>query len=305
MLSKLFGQGALDKRRFQATLRRYDEAAGYDDWHRHCQAAYDGPTDPTYPGDPGDPAGRLDDRGVERVRVLEPARAADALSRLRAGSRGRLEAKSRDYEEVFEIADRPLLDELFGAIFAGPLDAKITSWFASHYLIYWWLLGRALPGRTAERSFLWHCDKGPSRHLKLLVYLNPSAAHRGATEFLDRPATDAIAETGYIFGRTAKRKGDLTGLARAHGIALEPIRFALDAGEAILFQPSRVLHKGVLPEHGERWVLAFCLLPSPMPWAIVHHRTGRAGPARDFAWHLQAQALADQIGMPEDPTTAN
>ena len=79
MLSKLFGLGTLDKRRFQATLRRYDKAGGYGDWHRRCQAAYDGPSAPT---------GRLDDQGVERVRVLEPARAGDALGRLRAAARG-------------------------------------------------------------------------------------------------------------------------------------------------------------------------------------------------------------------------
>ncbi len=295
MLSKLFGQDALDKRRFQATLRRYDEAGGYGDWHRRCQAAYDGPSAPT---------GRLDDQGVERVRVLEPACAGDALGRLRAAARGSLAAKSRDYEEVLEIADRPLLDELFGAIFSGPLDAKITGWFASRYLIYWWVLGRAMPGRKAERSFLWHCDKGPSRHLKLLVYLNPTAAHGGGTEFLDRPATDAFAETGYIFGPTAKRSSDLAGLARAHGIAFQPIRFTLAAGEAILFQPSRVLHKGLLPERAERWVLAFCLLPSPVPWTLVHHRTDGAGPARDFAWHPRAKALADQLGKLEDAAAA-
>ncbi len=292
MLGKLFGRSALDTRRFEATIRDYDEVRGYGDWHRRCQAAYDGPADLIGP---------LDDQGVERVRVLEPARAADALDQLRAASRGCLETKSRYYSERHEITDRALLDGLFGESFSGPLDAKITNWLASHYMIFWWNLSTAMPRRKAERAFLWHCDSGPSRYLNLLIYLNPTAEHGGGTEFLDRSTTDAIAESGYIFGPTRKRKADLANIARAWGIAIQPIQFDLDAGEGILFQPSRVLHKGLLPDRGERWTLAFCLLPSPVPWRIVHDRTGSTGPAQDYSWFTQAQALEDRIGQANCP----
>jgi hypothetical protein len=61
-----------------------------------------------------------------------------------------------------------------------------------------------------------------------------------------------------------------------------------EAGEAVLFQPARLLHRGISPTRGPRLTVTLCLLPS----LVDCRRALRAGAMSDFAidemWHDDA-----------------
>ena len=125
---------------------------------------------------------------------------------------------------------------------------------------------RSDPGGEPNVSFSWHCDGGPTKHLKVLLYLNGSDEHGGNTRFLDRATTDAFKKIGYVFCDIDHRLDDLAALAGEHGIAYRPLEAPMRTGEAILFEPANVLHKGVWPTRAPRYLLQICIVPSPMPW---------------------------------------
>src|SRR5690606_40431530 len=115
-------------------------------------------------------------------------------------------------------------------------------------------------------AFKWHCDKGPSSHLKLIVYLNPTREHGGNTEFMDVEDTAAVARRGYLFGWSKTRTDDVAHLSRLAGRPLGTELRERAAGEAVLFQPSRLLHRGISPTRGDRLAATLCLLRSPADW---------------------------------------
>ncbi len=287
MLGTLLGRSERDARRFERTLHSFDRKRGYEQWHRQCRSAH-GLL-------PAAEDRRLEETGVLRLPVLSPREAGRTLERLRAGASG-IDSKTR-VVQVFDVSDRSAVAETFEQVFTGPVDRAIGAWFGSEYLIYWWALDSTLPGRDSQRSFLWHCDKGPTSHLKLLLYLNPTAEHGGNTEFIAKAATRAIGRTGYIYGPVGKRRSDLRPLTEKAGIEFETFSYDMAAGDAIVFEPARVLHRGILPATAPRWVLSFCLLPSPLPWKTVFARTGGLVTG-DFAWRPHASELDQLIGSP-------
>jgi hypothetical protein len=144
-------------------------------------------------------------------------------------------------------------------------------------------------------SFRWHCDKGPSAHLKLIVYLNPTAAHGGNTEFMDLADTRAVAERGYLFGWSKIRTGDVAHLAELAGRSLATCLREREAGEAVLFQPGRVLHRGVSPTRGERLTATLCLLPSPVNWQRAFDSETLSDLAVDEKWHDDALVFLAEL----------
>jgi hypothetical protein len=95
-----------------------------------------------------------------------------------------------------------------------------------------------------------------------------------------------------------KRTGDLAVLERIAGRPLHPIRRERRAGEAVLFQPSRVLHRGISPTRGARFVLTLCLLPSPVPWQEALRRNAITDLAADEKWHDHAGEILEKLGVP-------
>lgn len=161
-----------------------------------------------------------------------------------------------------EIVSAPAVTEIGPVLDA--LDQKIAGHFGSEYLVCSYAEHRTPPARKEARSFLWHCDRGPKRFLKVLLYLNDG--HGGNTEFLDRAATAELEHVGYVFGPNRRRLSDLSGIARRHGIPYQPRRWPIQAGQAFLFEPSGVLHRGIVPTIAERRTLSIMLVPSPIPW---------------------------------------
>lgn len=214
----------------------------------------------------GFPPHGLDDltrRGFEVVTVLDKATSDDLAQRARQAG-DQVDLATLKQEEVRGV---------LGAIFSEELDAKIKFYFQSHYAVIFFMLFQTLPiedndllPEEASVSWGWHCDGGPRRHLKMMVYLNPKDEHDAATEFLDRATTELFNRIGYVFCPLVHRVSDLSDLAEHYGIDYEPVRISPDAGEAIVFEPAAALHRGAPPTFGARSVLQLGLIPSPVPW---------------------------------------
>ena len=226
------------------TKALYDHKAGYAKLHFICQRSYR--------REPADFESDLTRDGIERLPVLDEAECAKLRTMIDADS---------DFlrHHLFRVS-------LMAKIFTGAVDRRISGYFGSEYLPLWCRFFRNDPAGDRNISFSWHCDGGPTKHLKLLLYLNASQEHGGNTQFLDRPTTDAFKGIGYVFCDINHRLDDLSALAERHGIPYAPMEAPVRTGEAILFEPANVLHKGVWPTRGSRYLLQICIVPSPMPW---------------------------------------
>ena len=229
-------------------------------------------------------------RGFEYPSVLSPRRARELLCRVSADDQTTVKkgnANLRGYH-LDDRARRVLLD----AVLTPEVDAMLTGFFASEYLVYWISVTVTPPDPERQTvSFRWHCDKGPAAHLKLLVYLNGTPEHGGNTEFIDLADTEGVARRGYVFGRTRHRTADVERLARIAGRPITPRRQPLHAGDGVVFQPARVLHRGILPTHAPRYALTLCLLPSPVHWCEALDRGVMADLNVNDKWPAHASEL--------------
>lgn len=271
-----------DPERADATWRMFDHDRHYADYLAHCQAAFR--REPAPPADP-----QLGQRGYTYLRALTPDASQQVATEMVQRSQLQKLKKDDRHLEGFRIADRPWLADMLGQVLQGPTDASIAGFFRSEYLVHWvtFSLTRQAPEQPIV-SFKWHCDKGPSSHLKLIVYLNPTVDHGGNTEFMDLEDTLAVARRGYLFGWSKTRTGDVAHLSRLAGRPLATEVRERDAGEAVLFQPSRVLHRGVSPTRGDRLAATLCLLPSPVPWRQAFDSEAMSDLAVDEKWHDDA-----------------
>jgi hypothetical protein len=60
------------------------------------------------------------------------------------------------------------------------------------------------------------------------------------------------------------------------------------AGDAVLFQPARVLHRGISPTRAPRLTATLCLLPSPVHWQRALECATLSDLAVDEKWHEDA-----------------
>ena len=276
-----------DPRRAQSVWDEFDRNRHYAEYLARCRARYRRAPAPVGDAD-------LQQRGFTRLRALDAAAAAACIRELESREPQLLKKDSSDLEG-FRIADRQWLETLLGRVLQGPVDTAIAAFFGSEYLVHWvaFSLTRKAP-QQASVSFKWHCDKGPSAHLKLIIYLNDTNAHGGNTEFMDLPDTMAVAQRGYLFGWSKTRTGDVAQLSRLAGRTLATHLHAHAAGEAVLFQPGRVLHRGISPTRGDRLTATLCLLPSPVHWQPAFQCGTLSDLAVDEKWHDDALAfLAD------------
>lgn len=274
----------LDSGRVARVFRHYDRGCGYDRFHAHCRM--------NFRRDMPEAVTELEIRGVEQLRVWSDAEADRVLGRIRRDFRVVPFRRNADRVHEYRIDDARFAREIFAAVLTPAVDARLVRFFRSEYFVHWFAITRSQPRRLENfNSFLWHCDRGPRAHLKLLVYLNGNVTHGGSTEFLDFAATRAFERSGYLFGDVANRRSDLSSLAEACGADYRPHSWRGAAGEASLFAPSGVLHRGVMPCRGPRDVLVVCLLPSPVPWREALERGWLSDLRRDRKWHRNAMNL--------------
>jgi hypothetical protein len=249
-----------DPRRAEAIWREFDEDRQYGRYLAHCQSAWSRVPPPAIDN-------ALARRGFTYLPALPGvdagAFAADLANRHPLQL---LKKDSRDLEG-FRVADPEWLRKLLGRVLQGQVDSAISAFFRSEYLVHWVALSLTRPApEQASVSFRWHCDKGPSAHLKLIVYLNPTEEHGGNTEFIDLEDSMAVARRGYLFGWSKARTSDVAHLSHVAGRSVFPYMRPMAAGDAVLFQPARVLHRGISPTRAPRLTATLCLLPSPVHW---------------------------------------
>jgi hypothetical protein len=281
----------LDAGRAQRVYREYDTGRRYAEYHGYCQACFGREIDP-------EPGAALLQQGFEYFAPLDESETARWLDELQQKSSSGLLKKDSKHLEGFHVSDQGWLQELLARLLAGPLDQRIVEYFGSEYLVHW--LAFSVTRQATEQasvSFRWHCDKGPSAHLKLIVYLNPTAEHGGNTEFIDLAGSEAVARRGYLFGRSKSRASDIRHLSRIAGKELVGHARELRAGQAVLFQPSRVLHRGLSPVRGDRLVLTLCILPSPVHWKAALERGAMSDLAVDEKWHKDAMGILEKINI--------
>jgi hypothetical protein len=280
----------LDRGRAERIHREFDDERGFRLYHEACRAAFT--------RDAKAPATAITEVGFEYLEVMSRARADDLLGRATATGPLTYVKKDTTNLEGFRLEEPRLVEEILAAALPDVVDDRAVRFFGSEYLVHWFTLTRTAPApEQPSVSFRWHCDKGPRAHLKLLVYLNATDEHGGTTSLIDLMETARVARTGYVFGPTRRRTGDLAVLSRLAGAELHECRRALRAGEGLLFQPSSVLHRGISPQRGSRVVLTLCLLPSPLHWTEAFHRGAMSDLAEDEKWPGHASELLRDLGL--------
>lgn len=290
-LQKIVGR-ELDPSRTARVFKEYDTTRGYAAYHDYCRSVFsrrlvknDSP---------------LEEKGFEYLQVLAPARARSFADQLQSPpALAQIKRDSRDRLR-WAVSDVDFVREVFQTILTKPLHDRFTCYFESEFLIHW-VTFTLTKCANAQRSvsFRWHCDKGPSRHLKLIVYLNATDDHGGTTEFMDLEQTSIAAQAGYPFGWSRARAGNVQEVSRIVGHELCSESANMAAGQGVIFQPARVLHRGVSPTLGDRCAITLCLLPSPKPWHVAMARGASSDLGTDENWHAHAQQLLDRVNQPE------
>ncbi|HJQ55510.1 MAG TPA: hypothetical protein VJ890_01300 [Vineibacter sp.] len=256
----------LDSKRTRAARAAYDDTGRYDLYHDYCRwVAPRG-------GDSAAAESLLRD-GYDIVTVLDEARAADMKCRLLAeGAAGGRLKEDVTFADVVAFADAAALRRTLDEVLRRAVDERIAAFFGCEYLVYSALMMRTHPVETEERSLLWHCDRGPRDFLKLNLFFDSTAEHGSTTEMLALEESKAFERAGYTFGPSKRRVADLARLAGRIGIGTPIAHRPLAAGQAFLFLPSRVLHRGIPPNRGIRHMLSLMLIPSPVPWRVAYDR---------------------------------
>jgi len=281
----------LDAGRAQRIYNEYDTGRRYAEYHAYCRSRFRRELD-------AEPGAALMQRGFEYFTPLDESDASRWLGELQANHDSGLLKKDSKHLEGFHVSDMAWIRKLLAQVLAGQVDRRIAEYFESEYLVHWLAFSVTRQSREqASVSFRWHCDKGPSAHLKLIVYLNPTAEHGGNTEFIDLRGSEAVARRGYLFGRSKSRTSDIRHLSRIAGEDLVSHATEMHAGQAVLFQPSRVLHRGLGPDRGDRLVLTLCILPCPVHWRIALDCGVMSDLAVDEKWHKDAMGILDAINL--------
>ncbi|REL34800.1 GSCFA domain-containing protein [Thalassotalea euphylliae] len=160
---------------------------------------------------------------------------------------------------------------LIEQVFNEDLDEQIRSYFNSEYCIFWWSIEKvASTDEQSSVSARWHCDAGPTKHLKVIVYLNGHDEHKSDTPFLDKQATDKLKEIGYIFNNYNDRNTNITPLCEHFNVNYNPQSLKPSVGDAVIFNPNQVAHRALPPiPEKTRYALHFCVLPSALHWRDV------------------------------------
>ena len=242
-------------------LHQYDLSYGYQAHHIRC--IKENPKGTEAPFD------LLNLKGLDVRRVLAPDHAAKLAARARQADRTIHLGDDLTAEEV---------EETLSAVFSPEIHALLNRYFLTEFVCIFFALSVTKPLENPENpektnaSFGWHCDGGPTKHLKIMVYLNPAEEHDGATDFLDSIMTGLFKKIGYVFCPVDRRLTDLGELAAQYDLPYAPLRLQPDAGEAVIFEPAGTLHKGICPTRGERCLLTMILIPSAAPWQTFFHR---------------------------------
>jgi hypothetical protein len=273
-------------------FREYDRRRGFSTWSNECQKS-------------SSRAGRdpakdiLGTTGFAQLRVLSEARTNQIRHQFDQEGSELTGGKNSAISQTLKPTDSEALKAVVADLITPEVDNLLYNYFGSEYCAYWYHFSRALPNKEPKRSFLWHCDKGPTMHAKMLFYLTSVEETGGNTFLLDRDTTNKFDRAGYVFGGQKDRQDDLGEFAQRHRIDFAPFSFDMKPGEAILFLPQKVLHRGVLPTLSPRFIMQVTFLPAKANWRDLLMQKREASLddlAKDYAWPSHAEELRSSLG---------
>ncbi|MGB0684021.1 MAG: hypothetical protein ACPGOV_15030 [Magnetovibrionaceae bacterium] len=240
--------------------RQYDDEMGWTRFHQFCQGQFKRQSDVRQ--------STLKPVGATVQGCLSPERCRDLCEKL-------------DQDDPL-LEDRDFFLEVFGEIATPEIDGFLLGGFGSEYVPFWWHFTRDDPDGDPCASFFWHCDGGPTGHIKMLTYLNSTEESGASTLWLDRDTTRNFNELGYSFCDTSQRLADLKPLCDQYGLSHSPKETRLERGQSLLFYPMQLLHRGRQPTRAPRYMIQICLIPSPAHWRISSEKTPL--PTMDTTW---------------------
>jgi len=169
------------------------------------------------------------------------------------------------------VHDDSVLQVLLPQVFNQTLDAQLISYFDSEYCVFWWSIYKVSDSMPEDAYFTkWHCDAGPKKHLKVIVYLNGFEEHGSDTGYLGKAETQQLKEVGYVFNALNDRVEDISPLCKHFNITFEPKCSKPEVGDCLIFNPNQVAHRAFLPQKNkERYALNFCVVQSEACWQDV------------------------------------
>lgn len=175
-------------------------------------------------------------------------------------------------QQTEDFNHKEALQALLPKILNKEVDTQVKSYFKTEYAITWYEFTEIIPENDEPFYYTkWHCDGGPTKHLKIIVYLNSTEEHGGNTFFYPKEKTDALKNQGYIFCKIDDRKKDISTLLNYLGFDSSPEQYDLKSGDAIIFNPFDLAHRCDVPKDSKkRYTLSLCLVPSPLPWDTVN-----------------------------------
>jgi len=188
-------------------------------------------------------------------------------------------SKSFKYEDLLSLkAMEPIFEtdytparviEALQQVLNPSIDQSIRDYFGSNYAVIWFGF-RKVELTTDNVSAKWHCDGGPATHMKTITYFNSGSDHGSATDVIDVEITDMLKEVGYVFCDINERKDNIDDLLTEIGAEQRKKSLFLNAGDTIVFNAFKVIHKAGLPNPNQfRECFDLCILPSPLPWQEV------------------------------------
>ena len=199
--------------------------------------------------------------------------------------------EEKDCLEIIDLIDKDdtiLLDqdfriEVLEKILREGVDDRIAGYFESNFAPIWCRFQKASPDQDIwPPSFKWHCDGGPIKHLKILLYLSSSEESGGNTIFLSKEETDEFRRIGYVFTELDKRLEDLSYLAEVFSVGYNPFMFDINRGEGLLFEPFNLLHKGIKPTLKNRYIMQICFIAAATDWKDICMNTD--SPVQENIW---------------------
>lgn len=158
--------------------------------------------------------------------------------------------------------------DLIEKIVTPEIDNAIKSYFGSDYAVLWynWSVVEAAdsPKFTANK---WHCDAGPTTHLKTITYFDSTSDHGSTTRLGDVKSTQRLKEVGYLLNDIRYRQVDISDLTDFYDINFQVEEPNLNAGDTIMFNPTKRIHQIKRPKEGcNRHCFTLCYIPSPLHW---------------------------------------
>ncbi len=157
---------------------------------------------------------------------------------------------------------------LLASILNERVDKEIKNYFKSNYAILFFAARTLInDGNQENISTKWHCDAGPTNFINVMCYLEDDSEHGSSTLLMDEITTKKLKEIGYVYCSKDDRKEEISDLLDHYQLSSEVTRYAFKAGEAIVFCPTKLIHRAQTPKEGKkRTTIDICLIPSPVPW---------------------------------------